>query len=352
MAIFHLFNPEHDLALAYGKEGFTPPAAARNLRKGLGFLPAFWADEGDWVVVDDVEEAERQASRFATLLPKVNFCHWKQLGQIARGTDGKPLIDPWGWNHSLRHALLRAGLDEGALPSREQLEWVRAISHRRTTINLLETLVRSVPATIGKRKEAKDLDEVWRWMEQWGRCVVKAPWSSSGRGVRLVDNDGDPGTLKFVRNTIERQGSIIVEPFYNKVMDFAMEFILDGEKEAKFVGLSVFHTNRGAYLGNVLAGEDEKWDMLQRVAGRDDMRSLAKALQRLLGEMCDPYRGPVGVDMMVVEQEGGRCVHPCVEVNVRRTMGMAAVSVAMRTEGRFKTMATDCRGGECQLVLT
>ena len=102
MAIFHLFNPEHDLALAYGKEGFTPPAAARNLRKGLGFLPAFWADEGDWVVVDDVEEAERQASRFATLLPKVNFCQWKQLGQIARGTDGKPLIDPWGWNHSLR----------------------------------------------------------------------------------------------------------------------------------------------------------------------------------------------------------------------------------------------------------
>ena len=168
----------------------------------------------------------------------------------------------------------------------------------------------------------------------------------------MLDYDGDPGTLKFVRNTIERQGSIIVEPFYNKVMDFAMEFILDGEKEAKFVGLSVFHTNRGAYLGNVLAGEDEKWDMLQRVAGRDDIRSLAKVLQRLLGEMCDPYRGPVGVDMMVVEQEGGRCVHPCVEVNVRRTMGMAAVSVAMRTEGRFKTMATDCRGGECQLVLT
>ena len=351
MALFHIFNPEHDLALAYGKEGFTPPAAARNLRRGLGFLPAFWADDGDWVVVDDVEEAERQASRFSTLLPKVNFCHWKQLEQIARCMDGKPLFDPWGWNLSLRHALLRVGFDEGALPSREQLEWVRNLSHRRTTINLLETLVRSVPAAIGKRKEAKDLDEVWKWMERWGRIVVKAPWSSSGRGVRLLQNSGEPATLKFVRNTIERQGSIIVEPFYNKVMDFAMEFILDGEKEAKFAGLSVFHTNHGAYLGNVLAEEDEKWDMLLRAVGRDDMRSIVMVLQSMLGKMCDPYHGPMGVDMMVVEQEGERRVHPCVEVNVRRTMGMAAVSVVRRTEGRFKTMATDCRGGECQFVL-
>lgn len=351
MALFHIFNPEHDLALAYGKEGFTPPAAARNLRKGLGFLPAFWADDGDWVVVDDVEEAERQASRFS-MLPQVNFCHWKQLGQIARSMDGEPLFDPWGWNLSLRHALLRVGIDEGVLPSREQLEWVRAISHRRTTINLLETLVRSVPATIGKRKEAKEIGEVWRWMEPWGKCVVKAPWSSSGRGVRLLDNNGEPGILKFVRNTIERQGSIIIEPFYNKVMDFAMEFILDGEKKATFVGLSVFHTNKGAYLGNVLAGEDEKWDILLRATKSDDVRSLVKALEKLLVEMCGTYHGPIGVDMMVVEQEGGRRVHPCVEVNVRRTMGMAAVSVAKRTEGCFKTMAVDCRGGECQLVLT
>lgn len=352
MAIFHIFNPEHDLALAYGKEGYTPPAAARNLRRGLGFLPAFWADEGDGVVVDDVEEAEHQASRFATLLPKVNFCNWRQLGEMARGMDGKVLIDPWGWNPSLRHALLKASLDERALPSREQLEWVRAISHRRTTINLLEKLVHTVPTTIGERKEAKDMGEVWKWMEQWGRAMVKAPWSSSGRGVRLLENTDEPGTLKFVRNTIERQGSIIVEPFYDKVMDFAMEFTLDGGKEATFVGLSVFHTNKGAYLGNVLAGEDEKWDMLLRATGSDDVHSLVKALEKLLVEMCGTYHGPIGVDMMVVEQEGGRWVHPCVEVNVRRTMGMAAVSVAKRTEGRFKTMAVDCRGGECQLVLT
>ena len=352
MAIFHIFNPEHDLALAYGKEGYTPPAAARNLRRGLGFLPAFWADEGDYVVVDDVEEAKCQASRFTTLLPKVNFCRWKQMGEIARGMDGKILIDPWGWNHSLRHALLKAGLYEGALPSREQLEWVRAISHRRTTISLLDKLVHTVPITIGKRMEVKDMGEVWKWMEQWGRIVVKAPWSSSGRGVRLLENSDDPGILKFVRNTIERQGSIIVEPFYDKMMDFAMEFILDGGNEAKYVGLSVFHTNRGAYLGNVLAGEDEKWDMLLRMVGNNDIRPLVKVLERLLGEMCGTYHGPVGVDMMVVEQEGERCVHPCVEVNVRRTMGMAAISVAKRTEGRFKTMATDCGGGECQLVLT
>ena len=39
----HIFNPEHDLALAANLSNFTAPHAGRQLRADLGFIPAIWA---------------------------------------------------------------------------------------------------------------------------------------------------------------------------------------------------------------------------------------------------------------------------------------------------------------------
>ena len=47
----HLFNPEHDIALASNLANFTAPHAGRQLRADLGFLPALWAEEGDTILV-------------------------------------------------------------------------------------------------------------------------------------------------------------------------------------------------------------------------------------------------------------------------------------------------------------
>ena len=35
----HIFNPEHDIALAADMERFTAPHAGRQMRASLGFLP-------------------------------------------------------------------------------------------------------------------------------------------------------------------------------------------------------------------------------------------------------------------------------------------------------------------------
>ena len=41
------------------------------------------------------------------------------------------------------------------------------------------------------------------------------------------------------------------------------------------------------------------------------------------------YSGPFGVDMMIVAREDGNgfLLHPCVEINMRRTMGHVALSL-------------------------
>ena len=55
--ILHIFNPEHDLALASNLSNFTAPHAGRQLRQDLGWLPALWAGEKDFVLVENVKNA-------------------------------------------------------------------------------------------------------------------------------------------------------------------------------------------------------------------------------------------------------------------------------------------------------
>ena len=41
----YLFNPENDLAIAFGGENYTPPPAAQLIGKELSALPLWYADE-------------------------------------------------------------------------------------------------------------------------------------------------------------------------------------------------------------------------------------------------------------------------------------------------------------------
>lgn len=344
MATIHLFNPDHDLALAYGREGFTPPAAGRGMRKGLGYIPAFWAAEGDVVVVDDVETAKRAVGVLEDLLPSVTILSPEGLAAAIRQGEFLPKkVMPWGWNAALCFRLRRMGVQVGLMPSQDKLEHIRNLSHRKATIALLRQLVADVPMTIGERQEAFSLDDVRSWLLDKGASVVKSPWSSSGRGVRFLSCDMDANFEGFIRNTMAKQGSVLLEPMYDKVMDFAMEFDADGMGMARYAGLSLFETQHGAYFGNLLASEDEKMLRMGALVSTDVLEQVKKVLETRLGQMCqDVYEGPLGVDMMVVRGEKGMLVHPCVEVNVRRTMGHVALCVARRVKGRFSIMRVVC----------
>lgn len=48
----------------------------------------------------------------------------------------------------------------------------------------------------------------------------------------------------------------------------------------------------------------------------------------LLGDaLRNVYAGPLGIDMMVVRQDDTLLLHPCVEMNLRATMGHVALLV-------------------------
>ena len=59
----------------------------------------------------------------------------------------------------------------------------------------------------------------------------------------------------------------------------------------------------------------------------------------LARELGNSYRGPLGVDMMVVSVDNKLMVHPCVELNLRRTMGHVALALTRRFKVLTKIMS-------------
>lgn len=283
----HIFNPENDLALADGKPGYTAPASARQMRHDLYWLPKWWAREGD-VVWDGHEPLSLQP------------------GDEVR---------PWGWSPALVHELRAAGVAPEFMPGPEEMQRLRQLSHRQTAVEALRRLADDGVAQglrCGESRLVTDLGEAL----SGPRKLLKAPWSSSGKGLMMSDA---PGAEGWCRRILRQQGSIVAERPLNKLADFALLFHLDGQGGVEYRGLSLFHTNeQGAYTGNWLAPEGEKLQWLMQYVPPQPLLEVRRWWEQYLAAFS--YRGPLGVDMMLAQE--GIC--PCIEINWRMTMGHVA----------------------------
>lgn len=335
----HIFNPEHDIALAANLSNFTAPHAGRQLRNDLGFLPALWAKDGDQILVDHEESAQKAYRRVCHRLVKLGIRTPEGMSE-ARKADSLPAlnlqftvtktdvyrqeiqqIQPWGWDRAIRRELERTGISPALLPTEEHIAQIRQLSHRRTSAKLLPLL--QMEGTVGESFECTTTEQIDALFGRYGRLVLKAPWSSSGRGVRFLRSSDEMGNfMNWIINILKTQGSIMVEPYFNKVKDFGMEFEANVEGRIHYLGLSLFHTVNGAYEGNILATEETKREMINRYVSLDLLDSIK---QKIIEQLrLDAYVGPFGIDMMVAK-EG---LHPCIEINLRRTMGHVALAIS------------------------
>ncbi len=342
----HIFNPEHDLALAANLRRFTAPHAGRQLRTDLAYIPALWAAEGDFVLVDDIDDARDKVRHLGSqYVDRVEFITKLQLQKVFADTFLVDSVHPWGWDVALVEELGRIGCPGIMLPTDDCLQRIRELSSRQWAASHLQQEVEYV----------ETVDSVRRLVGEWGGAVVKAPWSSSGRGVRFVseDNcrDGEFASFgRWVANIIARQGGVTVEPYYNKVKDFGMEFeVRDGKVE--YCGLSLFQTVKNAYTGNLLASEEMKTELMSPYVGKHQLAELRDELVRTMEPyLKDVYQGPFGVDMMVcADEEGQLFINSCIELNLRRTMGHVALALGDAATDRDRIMRVDFDGNRYHL---
>lgn len=315
------FNPENDLALAADAKSLTLSRQVSALKNAGCFLPV-WLNEPDCAIFCDEIDAmwsERIARDFG-LCPKL-------FGK-GENVDVENVL-PWGWSKTLVDELLGAGCPQAILPSSEWLENVRNLSHRITSLMINEALSErglEIPKGV---EEIRSLTEACTLASE-RPYIFKTPWSSSGRGITDTSTVDKKVLVNIVNRSLRLYRSIIAEPKLDKVQDFAMLFNVRNGKTL-FMGFSLFDTlSTNVYSGNVLAKQSEIERAISETGIQHAALNMIKEnLTAVLDELIAPhYEGRLGVDMMVYRCGDRIKVAPCIELNLRTTMGHIALSLS------------------------
>ena len=314
-------NIGHEVALEAGDPlHYTPPRLIRQMRSALWSLP-LWASpawlEGDSWWVHPFSES---------LSPYLTD---RELSHIAKGDVGDSELTLWGHERSLAHSLAKQyGLSGretcSELPQELKPCWTRAASARFFASHS-SVPWRSRVAMITQIEELAKLLTL-------GACLVKLPFSSSGRGLWRI-NQLDRQLEETLRKLLRRHRTLLVEPLLDKLQDYGAEYYIDEAGAVQFVGLCAFETDdQGRYLESLCQAPEET---LQRLTDSlSDPNELTQALAQhrayLSCEVAPYYRGPVGIDLLSYcpdEVSNHIALHPWVEINLRYTMGHYALDL-------------------------
>lgn len=275
------------------------PASVRILAQRLQFLPEIWGQCDDFILLADN----------TIMSARSNFTKFEP--------DKITSVEPWGWDKALSHRLSGIGIPDRLLPSHCFLENLRRLSHRRISIKCNSFLKAPyVP------KECFSVEEAMSFFEETSFCYFKMPWSSGGRGVVSTLELNYSQVKEWVGGCIRRQGSVLAEKGVDRWFDFSSLWNVS-ERNVTFEGFSIsLSDGRGKYVGNLYGPQPEIEKFIKdRTPGLDD--SVLYLLKKFIIQTISPfYNGKLGVDMMVAKDSG---LYPCVEINLRRTMGHVAL---------------------------
>jgi len=333
MPLLHIFNPGHETAVLLDSVSYTPPANVSVMTDDLACLPMWYADSEDAVIVDRMIDED-----FIDALPK-------EIGRLAMvvtkdyfnrldSSHNSFVAKPWGMSPHILNKYRRLNIKTDLLTVPVWDDMLKQLTGRQTAIECLNRIKQLMPSySLPDVPECcKTVDELERLLQQKELpLVVKTPYSSSGRGIMwLRDITLSDAERKWISGAILKQGFVSVEKGLDKVADFAMEFDLDNGGNVSYEGLSLFATEgKGAYTGNRLANQETLHKEIADLVGETDLSTLQVILSDVLREFYAPYySGCIGVDMMVYRKaDNSLAIHPCVEINMRYTMGMVALQL-------------------------
>lgn len=333
----HFFNPGHETAILQGSENYTPPANVQRMTRELSCLPVWYAEPEDFVLAEEIT-----SPRFFSLLPKElrPFARLVSRKEIEKQKDSLPEMQaaPWGLSphsRSLFERLRKSGPLNLVVP-----EWKEAyirLTSRQAAAECLDKIREllpdmEVPVSPKFCQKVRDVEKYL--ILQNAPFVLKTPFSSSGRGLLwLPERKLTAKDRTWIEGALNKQGYVSIECALDKHQDFALEFYSDGNGNVRYEGLSLFGAGeRGAYHGNVLGDPNYLESFFVENFG-DRFRQLKEAVREAVRQIYGGiYTGYLGVDMLVYRRktDGTFAIHPCIEVNLRYTMGMVALRISQK----------------------
>ncbi len=338
-----LFNPEHDYALADNQPQFVALRSAAQFAYDCApFMRYLTEDEA--VVLDAYNPFGKEFQK--------NFAPMENADRITK-------VTPWGWDAAAVYQLRRIGIPDALLPTDVQLSELRELAHRRTAIAAMEFLHDKHPHPEGLPMPPlflTELQQVEDFVKRTPDVIFKSPYSGNGRGHLYAHGTTNPTLLRQCGGVLKRQGGLIAERMYTVVQDFAMEFECRNG-EVIFRGYSLFKTEHYGYGGNLLMPDSAILQALSLYVNIEELAVVQSLVSDFLRQEVAPhYKGDAGVDMFVYQEDGAYKLHPFVEVNLRKTMGLAAHDIYARychpeARGTFRIVRGEvetCHGASLQ----
>lgn len=337
----YLFNPTSDFAIANGSRNWQPNKTLQKMEADLTTLPMFFARKNDVVLVDEIPD-----NRFISTMQQLGFIipHFVSKNEIQKNqtilNDLKNRLIPWGWSPAAHHLLAplksSCSADFQNSPIFNWSEQHREICSRKFASEILRKVVLSLNSVriIASNEipvicdSQADIDCA---IAKWGDLILKAPWSSSGRGLQpITKTPVHPKVWEKIDSIIGEQGYIMAEKLQNKIHDMAFLFEMKNGT-SHFLGVSHFFTNeKGQYAGNWLNGRPD----IQSNEINDFINNCIAELTISLKEIIDNsvmakiYEGVFGIDMLIFRNKKGELqINPCLEINARHTMGMVSLQL-------------------------
>ncbi|SUB89934.1 Uncharacterised protein [Porphyromonas macacae] len=315
-----VYNPGHEEALPLApKATYTPPRIVWRMMTDLGLLARFEATPEDLIYIPNGSfeiftlydhkgnsvptESATETYRLSLWGAEPHTAEYIRSSLQAKGINVLSPVFPPEIAKLSHRALAAAGMHSMGLPARNIPVWISCPEEMECSL-----------ANFKKQGIT--------------HLLAKLPFTGSGRGLISIELPVEKQLEEKLLKALKKYGSISIEPFLNVSENWATEWYCDGKGAVVFTALSHFITRtNGAYDGNILAPQSRLYNLLESKcrSAKTDLSDLLDKQQRFLSSVYNNYNGFLGVDMFFHTDDTGNIhLHPCVEINVRQTMGLLA----------------------------
>jgi hypothetical protein len=354
--VFWFFNPLCDAEIARGAPGHTPAEPARRLCGDLGTLLMYLALDTDVCLVPEIPRAAWLKELQDLGFPLPEFRLLGRPGEAPREAKMAG-IEPWGWSpepferfKAWRDRLIQVDGANGAWSGRVLAHADFAASglgelfSKVWSARFLREWLAAHPETapiFGGPEDTGGIFTTWeaarealaRALRAGRTLVAKAPFGTSGAQNKRVlrESELDSPLGGWIRNTIETQGAIVLEPWLEKQADLSMQIEISA-RTTRIVGIRHFlNGSRNEYRGTYLDAKLRSLtpDALRFLHGAPSPLETWQRLAEDLGAAlrAKGYEGPAGIDGLIHRQGETLRLKPLVELNPRWTMGRVAIAL-------------------------
>ena len=326
----YYFNPTCELAVANGSPHYTAPQHLCRFESSLTPLMAVFCLPGDFILTE-----KKPSEKFQLLMQEYHISTAKYLtfDELNGNISASIPVIPWGKSPAASYRLKQAGCT---------LDWsdqLKVLYSRISSLDFLTNFlrnnplsdypsVRELPVTVSKISRIEAL------MRNWGQVVLKAPYSSSGRGLLVLRKQQlNISNRQWIDATLKQQQLLTAERWLDKTVDLSFQFKREADGNFNFLGYTFFTTNtNGQYQGHLLHQFPitEEQQALLETTGRQLSQALDQSIYAL-------HEGFLGIDALFYRTATGQKLFPCLEINSRMNMGI----LSMKLE---KLIHPDARG--------